>query len=711
MKQEYKEDQLLQCLVLYTKLYHKPFTAEALVANLPLEKGRSTPELFSQNKPKGMFSRAAKQAGLKTKIVKRTLNEVSNLTLPAIAVLKGNKAVILESIDYDHSIARVIMPEMDDVVTEISINRFEEEYVGYMFYLKKEYDYHSREHDLVDSHDGHWFWDTLKLSKKIYQDAIVASLIINIFILVTPLFTMNVYDRVVPNGAIDTMWVLVFGVSLIYIFDSMIKFLRTYFLDIASKKNDIIMSSKIFEKVMNLRIDASKSTVGTLANTIKDFDSVKNFFSTATLTVIIDIPFIIIFLIVVYLIGGYIVIIPMVIAFLVLLYTFIIRKPLQKSILESSEASNNKNSVLIESLVNIETIKTLGAQGHAQWVWEESIGEISSKSVKSKLLSASISIVNGFLIQFATVAIIVVGVYMISEKQLTMGALIAIVMIAGRAISPVAQIASLISNYETTKLAYESVEKLMALPVERESGREYVHRPNINGNIEFKNVSFAYSEDDKNAIENISFTINEGDKIAILGKIGSGKTTIEKLILGLYRATSGSILIDGIDITQIDTADLRTKISYVPQEIVLFKGTIKENLVFRSFGADDAAILKCSKLSGVDEFIKRHPKGYDMQIGELGIGLSGGQKQSIAIARAFIKESPVVLLDEPTSLMDGTTETMIKKNLKEYCLDKTLILSTHKTSMLDLVDKIMIIDSGRIVAFGEKNEVLQKFMK
>lgn len=706
MQSEIK-DSLLECLVAFTKIHNNPYSAEALTVGLPVKHGSDT-ELFSITGSKSLFSRAAKRAGFLSTLVKKDIKDISSLVLPCILLLRNKKACILQSVDLNTQKAKIIAPEFGDGVNVVELDALKEEYLGYCYFLKKEFIPEDNAAHLLENSDDHWFWGTIRKSKKIYIDVIIASLVINIFVLASPLFTMNVYDRVVPNNAVETLWVLALGIFVIYIIDLVLKFIRTYFLDIAGKKSDIIMSSLLFERVMDMKIANRPKSVGSFASNLKEFDTVRNFFSSASILAIVDLPFTVIFLAVTYFIAGNLVIIPMVLMLVILIYTLSIKNPLQRSVESTYQAAAIKNGILIESLNALETIKTMGASSHAQWNWEEATGEIANKSIKSKMISASISNVTSFLVQINTVAIVVFGVYMIKDMQLTMGGLIAAVILSSRTIAPMGQVASLLSNYEQTKTAYKSLEDIMKMPVERAGGKKFVRRASFSGNIEFKNVSFSYPDSTKSALEKVSFKINAGDKVAILGRNGSGKTTIEKLILGLYPPNEGSVLIDGIDINQIDPADLRRNIGYVPQDVILLKGTVCENIVYRAPYIDDEKIIKAANISGVDEYVNAHPLGFDMPVFERGDGISGGQRQSIAVARAFLLDCPIVLLDEPTNSLDNNAEEKFKEKLRANIKNKTTILVTHKSSLLDLVDRIIVIDNGKIVLDGQKEEVLAK---
>lgn len=705
----YTQDPLLSCLVLFTKLHNVPYSAEALVAGLPLEKGMSSVELFSmQGGSKSLFSRAAKRAGFVTKLVQKELSDLSPLVLPCILMLKNRSACILEAFDETHQKAKIIHPDIPGGDNWVNIEELEKEYLGFAFLLKKEFVVDENRSKVLDHNNRSWFWGTIQRSKQIYIDVILASLIVNLFVLASPLFTMNVYDRVIPNNATETLWVLAVGLLVVYILDIVLKFLRSYFLEIAGKKSDVIMSSILFERVMDLKMAARPKSVGAFASNLRDFDAIRNFFTSSTLVALIDLPFAIIFLLMVHYIASYLVIVPLTLMLMILLYTFIIKTPMQQSIESTYQAAAVKNGILIESLNAIETIKTLSAGGHAQWKWEEASGEIAQRSLKSKILSNSITTITSFLVQLDTIIVVVIGVYMIKEVNLTMGGLIAAVILSSRAIAPMGQVAALVANFEQTRTAYKALDNIMNLPVERPEGKKFVRRERFLGKIEFKNVSFAYPESNKNALENVSFKIEAGEKVGILGRNGSGKTTIEKLILGLYAPDSGSVLIDGIDINQIDPVDLRKNIGYVPQDVVLFHGTVRENIVYKAPYVDDEAILRAAKIGGVDEFVDSHPLGFDMRVLERGEGISGGQRQSIAVARAFLVDAPIMLLDEPTNSLDNTSENRIKHLLEEGIKNKTALLVTHKMSLLDMVDRLIVIDNGKVVLDGKKDDVLSK---
>jgi ATP-binding cassette, subfamily C, bacterial LapB len=362
---------------------------------------------------------------------------------------------------------------------------------------------------------------------------------------------------------------------------------------------------------------------------------------------------------------------------------------------------------LIESLTGLETLKAVGAEGPMQRRWEQLIGHLGKLSLKARLLSAANVNTATFLQQIATIAVVVVGVYLIGEREMSVGALVACTLLAGRALAPLSQVAGLITRYHHARAALDGINRMMALPVEREPGKSFVHRPGFKGTIEFKDVTFSYPEQPIAALQNISFRVAAGERVGIIGRIGSGKTTIEKLIMGLYRPTSGSVWVDGVDLQQIDPADLRKNIAYVPQDPMLFFGTVRNNIVFGAPYVDDRAMLQAAEIAGVTEFVNRHPLGFDMPVGERGEGLSGGQRQSIAIARAMLLDPALLVLDEPSNSLDNRSEENLKARLAQHMNGKTLLLVTHRASMLSLVNRLIVVDGGRIIADGPKEQVLE----
>ncbi len=704
-------DPLLLCLVALTKLDKKPASAESLVEGLPFDPTEEKQRLFSVKSSNSNFSRAANRAGFSASLQQRPIDTIPSVVLPAILILQHDQACVLTDISFEERRATVIIPTVDDTPRSISFDKLEEDYLGYVFFLKRQYD-ESGQDNLIDQSSSNphenWFFGTLYRFKGIYARVIIASLFINLFVIAGPLFTMNVYDRVIPHNAIDTLWVLAIGIGLVYSFDIVLKFIRTMLLETAAKKSDIILSSVLFQHALNIKMAERPRSVGAFASNIRDLDGIRSFFASTALTAFIELPFSVIFLLVIYSINPILVLLPLTVICVLFIVTIPMKNSIQKIVDTTHESIGKRNSILVESLSNLDTIKAFNASNTVQWHWEESTGDIASKSLRSRVRFSSLSTLSSFLTQASSVLVIVVGVYLIREGELTMGGLIAVNILASRSIAPWTQAATLLTNYQQMKIGLQSLNALMAKEEERPAGKRFIRRPDFKGDIEFSAVDFTYPDEEKKALKNVSFKIKAGERVGIIGQVGSGKSTISSILMGFYEVQSGSVFIDNLDIKQLDPVDLRHSYNYVPQEVTLFSGTVRDNITLSAPHATDDEIVKASNFGVVGALTNRHPLGMDLQVGERGLKISGGQRQSIAIARAFIKESPIILLDEPTNAMDYNTETKVIENLRVATEGRTTIIITHKPSILTIVDRLLVIDDGAVVMDGPKDEVLAK---
>lgn len=689
-------DPLLACLLVLAKYYQSPSSAVTLTERLPLVNNKLTPALFVK---------AAERVKLAAEINKIAFKDISKLALPAVLLLKGEEACLFLEKDDKESV--ILMHKTGEGEIRIANQELERDYAGYVIFVKPIYQYTRRAKESLKQKPRDWFWPILWKSWPIYSEALTASFLINLFALASPLFVMNVYDRVVPNNAIETMWVLASGIGLVFVFDFLLKSLRAYYLDTASKKTDVQLSSIIFEQIMGIQMGARPSSVGAFANVIQSFESFRDFITSTTVTVLIDLPFVFLYLIVIFYIGGSLVLVPLLVLPIVIILGFIFQYPLIRMTKNSYQLAQEKNATLIESLSGIEALKSSGAEGMMQGRFDQVVINSAILSGKLRFLVNAITNTSNFTQQISTVLIVIWGVYKITAGDLTTGGLIACTILAGRALAPMGQITGIFTRYYQSMQALESIGNVMLLPTDVQHNTSYLHRPNLEGNIQFKGVDFKYPNQAVTILNKASFTIKAGERVGIIGRIGSGKSTIAKLIMGLYRPDEGSIFMDGTDYLQINPAALRQQIGYVPQDIVLFYGTIKDNIRLGAPYIDDEKIVKAATFSGVLSFTKNHPEGFDQQVGERGSLLSAGQRQAIAIARALILSPRILLMDEPTASMDDGMERLIRDNLKEYIgKNTTLVLITHKASMLDLVDRVIVMDNGRIVADGPKESVL-----
>ena len=690
-------DPLLDCLVQLTNLHGKPYTAQALSNGLPLVDQRLTPSLLA---------RAAARAQFSTRIVQRSLDAVPQGLLPAILILHGDRAcLLLRTLESGRFLLQY--PESESPV-EVEAQALLQDYAGLMCFVRPQFRFEPRSvQQGMEPRSSHWFWAVILENRRLYRDALLAAVLINVFALAMPLFSMNVYDRVVPNNAVETLWVLAIGISLVLIFNFVLTTTRAYVVDAASKRVDVQLSAQIMERVLDLRMESRPASVGSFASKLRSFESVRDFIASASLTTLVELPFVLLFLVAIAWVSPWMLIPPVVAIAAILLVSFWAQARMESLTLKTFQASSQRNALLVESLTNLEAVKTLNAQSGVQRLWESSTQYIAYMGGKIKFISSGTVNFVQTLQQLVTIAVVVIGVYQVQDASLSMGGIIAASMIAGRCLAPFGQVAGLMMQFHNARTSLNSIDNYMKMPVEHEAEREFVSRPDLRGAIEFRNVSFSYPGSEQASLSGVSFSLRPGERVGIIGRIGSGKTTLEKLVLGLYQPSEGSVLIDGMDARQIDPVDLRRAIGHVPQDPMLFYGSLKHNLLVGAPFADETDMLHAARIAGVDDFAARNPKGYDMLVGERGESLSGGQRQSIAVARALINDPAILLLDEPSSNLDNQSEAQLKRRLEEASQGKTILLVTHRTALLTLVDRLIVIDGGRIVADGAKDQVIE----
>jgi ATP-binding cassette subfamily C protein LapB len=688
-------DPLLGCLVHVTRLLGKAYSADALMAGLPVPAEGLTPELFL---------RAVARAGLSAQISRQPVDAIPTQALPAVLLLNDRQACLLVLKPASGTL-QILHPESGGV-SDISLEELASRYTGTALFVRPQLKLDARGEIRVPPRSNHWFWSAIAQCWPVYGEALVASLLINLFALVTPFFSMNVYDRVVPNLAFETLWVLAIGAGLVFGFDLLMRTLRAYFIDVAGRRVDVTLSASIFSRVLGMRMADRPASVGSFASHVQEFETLREFVTSATIITLIDVPFALVFVAAMAWIGGPIALVPLLAFALIMGCALILQRPLSNVVHESFRFGSQRQATLIETLGALETIKSRRGEGAAQLRWEQLVGKLAKLGLRARFFSNVVVNFSSFAQQMAYVAVVIWGVYLIAEERLTVGGLIACTLLIGRVLAPLSQIAGLLTRYHHCRAALASIDNIMSLPEERPADREYMSRPRLQGGIEFKDVSFGYPGQEIAALSNVSFRIAPGERVALIGRIGSGKTTIEKLVLGLHTPSAGSILIDGIESRQIDPADLRRDVGYVPQDIVLFYGSVRDNIVLGAPGCDDAAVLQAAEQAGVTEFVNLHPRGFAMPVGERGEAISGGQRQAIAIARAYLLQPPILLLDEPSNAMDNGSEERFKARLAAQLEGRTLLLITHRASLLSLVDRVIVLDGGRLVADGPRDQVL-----
>ncbi len=699
-------DPLLDCLVEICRLHGQTASRASLSAGLPLGQGANA-ETGKGVLTLALAERAAARAGMSAKLQRVALERIDPAALPAILILQGNGACVLMGCDAENGTARVLLPETGQGSVSLPLSELGARHTGVTLFVRPHFRFDARTPEVRNATTRHWFWSALLDQRFVYRDVLWAALLINLFALAFPMFSMNVYDRVVPNNAVETLWALSIGVILIMCADVFMRQLRSHFVDEASARIDVQISARLMEKVLGMRLENRPESVGSFASNLRGFEQVRDFIASSTVTAMIDLPFALLFIFVLAWISPWLAV-PVVVAFAaILIMGYVLQHRLHDLSQTTYQAAALRNATLIESLTGIETIKSQGAEGVIQARWERANVFLAQTGVRMRALSSSASYLTNWLSQGVIVGVVVIGVYLISQRELTMGALIASSMLSSRALAPAGQIVGLLMQYQGARTAMESLNKIMANPVERPMGESFIQRPVLRGDIEFRNVKFAYPGRQDSALEGISFKIKAGERVALIGRVGSGKSTIERLIMGLYRPTEGAVLLDGIDLRQLDPADVRRNLGYVSQDVTLFYGTLRDNITFGLPYADDSAVVAAAELSGLAGFINRHPRGFDMPVGERGESLSGGQRQSVGLARAVLHNAPILLLDEPTSAMDFTTEAQITQNISHFAQNKTVVLVTHRTSLLAMVTRVIVVDGGKVVADGPRDRIME----
>ncbi|KAB1992612.1 MULTISPECIES: type I secretion system permease/ATPase [Haemophilus] len=700
---------IIKHLAIATKLLNQPVAEEALASNVARDR--------NLNANIQSLSEVLRSYGFENHISRRKLLEIPSLAMPAIIILNNEEAAVITDVKGHGEERTYVIRQGDAPAHEISHKDLESKYLGFCWFIKPKLTADHRS-ELPEYHlPKAWFWKVIARFKKYYYQVILASFLINILALISSLYVMNVYDRVIPNEAYSTLWVLSIGVFLAILFEFIAKMIRSHLTDIAGKKADLIISSALFRRVMALRLIERPISSGSYANNLRDFEAVREFMTSASLLVLVDAPFLLLFLFVMFIIGGKLAIVPAVICTLVLIVSFAVQPVLAKRINESMRESSQRQGLAVEAVEGIETLKVNNATNWAQQRWDRLNALTATSSMKVKEINEFVSNLTVGLQQLNTVGLVLLGTYLIHddvvEARITMGAVIASVILSGRALSSLGRVAGLAIRFQQAKNALKGVNAIVERPIERSPERSYVTLTQVQGQLTFKNVVFQYNEDTQPAIANLNLTIRPGEKVAILGRIGSGKSTLLKLAGGLYEPTGGNILLDDVDTRQIDPNFLRDKVTLLNQSPRLFLGTLRENLdLARMDGySTDQELLAALRNFHLDQLVRNHPKGLDMPLGEDGLGLSGGQKQIVSLARLTLRHPRVVLLDEPTTGLDEQTERQALNVLAQWARDKTVVVVTHRLQVLPMVNRVVVVDNGRVVMDGPRDAVIARLQE
>jgi ATP-binding cassette subfamily C protein LapB len=634
---------------------------------------------------------ALSSLGFKSSFGSLKLEKLGPEFFPLIAFAHDGNAIVLHG-PIDEELVRVSQFGSKGKIETVSSDTVTSSYSGYVI-LATELNDGEKE-----QRNGHWFFSAFRKSKWIYIQVMIAAMVSNFLSLTTSLFTMTVYDRIIPNGAFESLIALSFGVVIALGFDFLIKSLRASFIDVASKRADLEISRRLFDRILTLSPAEQRQKTGAMAGTIREFETLREFFNSSTLVILIDLPFVFFFIYVIYLIAGPLAYVPLVAVPVVMIVGLGIQPFLARITKGSVESGMNKQAVLVETLNGLETVTATGSGKLMKKRYEDALNNQSNSGNKIRALSMFIVNFAASVQQYAQVGSIFFGVYLIVEGTITQGALIGAVILGGRTMSPLSQLANTLSRANGALTAYRNLDKLIGSKFNSAANLSPISRPTLSGEIEFRNVSYKFEGASQPVLNNLSFKIPVGQKVALVGKMGSGKSTLSRLIAGIYEPTEGAILIDGVDVRQIDQADIRKNIGIMLQESWLFSGTIRENIQMGYNEYDDDHLLRVCKIAGVDDFVGSHPKGYDLEIKERGKGLSGGQLQTINLARSLLHNPNILLLDEPTSSMDQGSEKKVVAALQEVCADKTMLIVTHRNPILAMVDRVFVLENGTVVA-------------
>ncbi|MFC6488110.1 type I secretion system permease/ATPase, partial [Nitratireductor sp. GCM10026969] len=649
--------------------------------------------------------RAAARADVDARVREVTdLGAVRAALLPVLLLQRDGSVCVLSKIGEEE--CTILLPEVETREQVVPRAALQSDCAGLVVYaapLAREDD---RADDFAPTSRGHWFWSEFSRYKWNIGEIALAAAVANLLAITTSLFSMQVYDRVVPNLAFATLWVLATGVGLAILIEASMRIVRGHLMDIVGRRLDLALSSRIFERALGIRLEARPKSTGSFTNQVREFDAVREFFTSTTIGAVSDLPFVAFFIIVIALIGGPVAWVLVAAVPCIVLPGILAQWPLSRMSSMHLKESSIRNGLLIEAMSGVETVKSLQAEGRFQRLWEEYAVLLAGNGMRMRVLSAVLTYSATAVQQASYVMVMIVGVYQIAAGNMTTGALLACAILSSRTIAPLTQLANIFSRWQHMRAALGGMEAIMQAPVDRPAERKFVHRPRLKGAYQLEDVAFQYDRESEPALNIPALSLTPGAKVALLGANGSGKSTLLKLLSGLYHPLKGQLSLDGTDIRQIDPADIRRAVAYLPQDVRLFHGTLRENLNLGLTLREDEELLEALAFVGAEELVRGHPLGLDRQIGEGGAGVSGGQRQSIGLARIWLRDPRVVLLDEPTAAMDQALEARVIGNMDDWLSGRTLVLATHRQAVLTLVDHAMILRNGRIVANEPVENVL-----
>ncbi len=692
-------DPLLVCLALASKLIDRQVHLAALRAGFAIdESGRI---------PSSAYPDLARLHGILAAWNHTEIKNIPSYVLPVLVPFIDGRACVLLSVKGKK--ARILMA--DSGMSEITMDADELNTLstGEVLVIKAAPQKGMEQLVPFKGRAFEWFWGTLMRFKHFYIESMVATVVANILTLAAVFFTMNVYDRVVPTQAYTSLWTLAIGTIVAIVLEFSMRWLKARLVDVGGKKADLAINATLLREIMSIRLEHRPQSIGIFASSMRDFEALRDFFSSASLVLLADMPFILMFLILIGIVGGPLVLIPGIVVPLLLLIGVVAQRPLMQAMRENMKESGDKQSVLVESLMNLELLKAHNAESYLQRRWENSNRAAAESFKKTRSLTNLMLGLTAMFQQLVTVGMVVMGVYLIGENRLTLGGLIASVILAGRAIAPLGSVMALAARYQQANTALETLDNLMKRPRDRESSRHYIVPEKIIGALRADELEFSYpGEHNLPVIRKVTFDLNPGEHLGLLGRVGSGKTTLLRVMAGLYTPLGGKVLIDGIDQKQIEPAELRSRIGYIGQDAQLFMGTLRENLVLADTWISDSRVIDVLQQLDLYHLISNHPRGLDMPLTEAGGGLSGGQRQLLAVARMMLRDPAFVFLDEPTSHMDQNTEARVISVLGEWLKGRTLLLATHRLQLLVWVDRIAVMERGQLLIEGPRDQVLKQ---
>lgn len=686
-------DPLREGLVLLCRRLDRPASVSELGDGLPLQQGRL---------PLAEVTRSLRRVSVNARVVKRPLQTFSPRLMPALLLLQDGDTVLLESLDANE--ATIALPETGGGEETLTRDALETLYSGIAVFARPIPRSDDRAGNFARATPSHWLKGPLLACWPAYAEVGVAALAANLLAISTALFAMQVYDRVVPNAAFDTLWILASGVALAVLLEFTLKGLRAHLLEVIGKRLDLELSSKLFEQAVRLRLTAKPPSTGAFTSQVREFEAVREFFTSATAGAISDLPFVAIFVLIIAWIGGPVAFVPITAIIGMILPGLLLQRYLARLARENLREGAVKNGVLLESLDQLETVKATRAEGRNLALWESLSAQLSTASIRLRSATSLLTHSASLLQQLGYVGTVVVGVYRISSGDMTIGALIACSILGSRAIAPMGQASALLARWQHVKAAVEGLDELMKAPSEQGNGQK-VRMPHIKGDYQFEEVVVRHHEEGPAALQISELTIEAGSRVALLGGNGAGKSTLLRLLSGFIEPTGGRVMLDDVNIAQIEAADRRRAIGYLPQDIALFYGTLRDNLTLDGAAYGDDELFEALDGVGLGRFVRAHPLGLDMPIASSG-SVSGGQRQAIGLARLILQDPPIVLMDEPTAAYDQTNERRAVDFLKQWMAGRTLIVSTHKKPLLDLTDRAIVLRDGKLAMQGDIDQIV-----